>query len=136
MHTSGGSRRSTRTARSFAEEAALGGARANGSRACKTPSLIAAPEALRATGKSIASLHPGNIGKTSGAPPGKINGMRRLRSPNAVTISIHVPPEWCERADATAVEMSRPGLEMTRADILRVALAHGLELMEREVHLR
>jgi hypothetical protein len=59
--------------------------------------------------------------------------MPRQRSPSAVTISLHVPPEWCRRADPVATKMSRPGLEMRRADVLRMALAHGLELMEREV---
>jgi len=59
--------------------------------------------------------------------------MPRPPSPNAVQISIRVPPEWLERADAVAEKMGRPGLEMTRADVLRMALVQGLEFVEQEV---
>ncbi|WP_394841310.1 hypothetical protein LZC95_30095 [Pendulispora brunnea] len=59
--------------------------------------------------------------------------MPRPPSPNAIQISIRVPPEWLERADVVATKMSRPGLEMTRADVLRMALVQGLDLVEREV---
>jgi len=59
--------------------------------------------------------------------------MPRPPSQNAVQISIRVPPEWLQRADAIAAKMARPGLEMTRADVLRMALVQGLDSVEREV---
>ena len=59
--------------------------------------------------------------------------MPRPPSPNATQISIRVPPAWLERADTVGAKMLRPGLAMTRADIMRMALAEGLDLIDREI---
>lgn len=46
-----------------------------------------------------------------------------------IQISIRVPPEWLETAEKLAVELSRPGLEVSRTEAFRAALAFGLEHM-------
>jgi len=45
-------------------------------------------------------------------------------------ITIRIPREWLYRTDAVATKMSRPGLEMSRADVLQMALTQGLEAVE------
>ncbi len=60
--------------------------------------------------------------------------MARPASANSVQISIRVPAHWLERAVAFATQMSRPGLEMCRIDILRIALAYGLDAVEQEAN--
>ena len=46
-----------------------------------------------------------------------------------IQISIRVPPEWLETAEKLAAELSRPGLEVSRTEAFRAALAFGLEHM-------
>ncbi|WP_394824885.1 hypothetical protein [Pendulispora albinea] len=59
--------------------------------------------------------------------------MGRPSSPNAVQVSIRVPPEWLDRADVVAEQMSAPGQKMTRVDVIRRAFEQGLARLEREV---
>lgn len=46
-----------------------------------------------------------------------------------IQISIRVPPEWLETAERLAADLSRPGLEVSRTEAFRAALAFGLEHM-------
>lgn len=50
---------------------------------------------------------------------------------------VRIPDEWLPRLDAlaTALERSRPGVALARPDVLRVALAKGLEALELEFNL-
>lgn len=49
-----------------------------------------------------------------------------------VQTAIRLPESVLERADKVAQRMSRPGLRVTRADVLRLATHQGLEQLEAE----
>jgi hypothetical protein len=52
---------------------------------------------------------------------------------NDTPVAIRVPEAWLKRADELrAFLCPRPGLELTRSDILRMCLAKGLEAIEAE----
>lgn len=48
---------------------------------------------------------------------------------DTIQISMRVPPAWLETAEQIALSLSRPGLEITRTEAFRAALAFGLEHM-------
>lgn len=50
----------------------------------------------------------------------------------AVQIAIRLPAEWLAEADALAIVMARPGFSTTRSDVLRAAIAKGLEVLRAE----
>jgi predicted DNA-binding protein len=50
-----------------------------------------------------------------------------------IQTAVRIPETWPERLDAVAAALSRPGLELTRTDVLRMALAHGLLALEAEI---
>ena len=47
-------------------------------------------------------------------------------------IGMRLDHELVARIDAVAAKLSRPGLALTRADALRIAIETGLEKIERE----
>lgn len=49
-----------------------------------------------------------------------------------VQIAIRLPESELERADKLAGRMSRPGLRLTRADVLRLAFYQGMDQLESE----
>lgn len=51
----------------------------------------------------------------------------KQRKKEPVQIGIRVPPEWLDDAERLAAALSRPGLEVTRTEAFRAALARGLE---------
>ena len=51
----------------------------------------------------------------------------------AVQIAIRVPAEWLEEAERLAAKMVRPGMTSTRSDVLRAAIAKGLDALRAEV---
>jgi hypothetical protein len=53
---------------------------------------------------------------------------------NTTQISLRIPTAWFEDIDLLAHALSRPGMEMARADVIRGAIAKGIESMKREVH--
>ena len=53
----------------------------------------------------------------------------KQRKKEPIQIGIRVPPEWLEDAERLALALSRPGLEVTRTEAFRAALARGLEAM-------
>ena len=60
-------------------------------------------------------------------------GVPRAPSGNDSAVAIRVPDAWLKRADdLRSFLASRPGIELTRSDILRAALARGLEALEAE----
>ena len=46
---------------------------------------------------------------------------------DSVQIAIRVPRAWLARADDLARRISRPGLEASRSDAFRLAIAKGLD---------
>ena len=53
------------------------------------------------------------------------------RTPGVQT-AVRLDPELLARLDAVATKLSRPGLDVTRADAIRIALATGLQAIEKE----
>jgi hypothetical protein len=60
------------------------------------------------------------------------SGVARPPSENSSQIAIRLPEEWLTRADALAPWITRPGIAATRSDVLRAAIARGLESLEAE----
>jgi hypothetical protein len=47
-------------------------------------------------------------------------------------VAVRLAPDLLRRLDAAARRLSRPGLELTRADAMRIALETGLQSIEKE----
>ena len=58
--------------------------------------------------------------------------MPRTRSVNTIQITLNVPEEWVEEAEALAKKLSEPGMAITRADAFRVILAKGFEAVRKK----
>jgi hypothetical protein len=56
----------------------------------------------------------------------------RAKSDNDSQITLNLPGNWVDDAEAVAAAMSRPGLAVTRADALRMAVRKGLDELMRE----
>lgn len=58
----------------------------------------------------------------------------RKPSGNDSAVALRLPDEWLKRADALVEFLleSRPGMSVTRSDVLRIALARGLDALEAE----
>ncbi len=52
--------------------------------------------------------------------------------PKHMQIALRIPAEWLEEADALVARLAVPGLEQTRSDILRRAIAEGLKILQEE----
>ncbi len=48
-------------------------------------------------------------------------------------ISVRLPVAWLEALDRLAAAMSRPGIDLTRANALRAAVARGIEELSKEL---
>lgn len=61
-----------------------------------------------------------------------------MSAPKAETVqlSVRVPANWLARLDAIAAEMSRPGIELSRADALRAAVAEGILVLAKPIGVR
>lgn len=57
-------------------------------------------------------------------------------SDRQVQVAVRFPSEWLDRLDKLAQTFSHPGLALTRTDAIRMALARGLDEMERDAGLR
>lgn len=57
----------------------------------------------------------------------------RPRSGNDTPLHIHLPGDWLDEAQKLATEMSEPGLEYTRADVIRRALKRGLDELRHDL---
>jgi hypothetical protein len=51
---------------------------------------------------------------------------------NTLQVSVHVPESWGDEVEQLAETMSKPGLEVTKADVMRRALRVGLDAMAAE----
>jgi hypothetical protein len=49
-----------------------------------------------------------------------------------VQTAIRLDPELIARLDAVAAKLTRPGLEVTRSDAMRICLLTGLQAIEKE----
>jgi hypothetical protein len=58
--------------------------------------------------------------------------MGRPATENDQQIAIRLPAEWLMRADKLIPALSTAGVTVSRSDVLRAALARGLDAMERE----
>jgi Arc/MetJ-type ribon-helix-helix transcriptional regulator len=58
--------------------------------------------------------------------------MGRPATENDQQIAIRLPAEWLARADKLIPALTTPGLAVSRSDVLRAALARGLDALERE----
>ncbi len=58
--------------------------------------------------------------------------MGRPATDNDSQLAIRVPGDWLTRADALAPLVARPGILVTRSDVLRAAMARGLDALEAE----
>ncbi len=47
-------------------------------------------------------------------------------------VSVRIPNAWLADLDLVAEQLSRPGIELVRADILRAAIARGLQELKAE----
>lgn len=56
----------------------------------------------------------------------------RKPSENDEQIALRLPQEWLTRADALRDVIAKPGVGVTRSDVLRAALARGLQALEEE----
>jgi len=56
--------------------------------------------------------------------------MARPAMSSDTQVAIRVPREWLDRASHLVPGLSRPGIEVTRSDVLRAALAKGLDALE------
>jgi hypothetical protein len=53
-------------------------------------------------------------------------------SAETTQVAVRLAPDLLRRLDAAARKLSRPGLELTRADAIRIALETGLQSIEKE----
>jgi hypothetical protein len=58
-----------------------------------------------------------------------MQAMPRPPSENTFQVAFKIPEAWIEKADEIAAKMSRPGITVTRTDVLRSALWEGLEAL-------
>ena len=56
--------------------------------------------------------------------------MPRKPSENTSQVALRLPEAWLDRCDALAPALSIPGITATRTDVLRAAIARGLEELE------
>jgi hypothetical protein len=56
----------------------------------------------------------------------------RAKGPNDQQISLNLRPEWVKEAESMAASMSAEGLTITRADVLRLCVSKGLEVLRKE----
>lgn len=54
----------------------------------------------------------------------------RPKSDNTGVVNLKLPPDWLDEAQEVAQELSKPGLNITRADALRLAIRRGLDALK------
>ena len=66
------------------------------------------------------------------APTGDDTMAKKQTEGPAMQVGVRLEAAMIERLDALAKHLSRPGLALTRADAVRIALATGLDAIEHE----
>jgi len=61
-------------------------------------------------------------------------GMPRQKSGNDEQVALRLPKDWTDRADSLRDRgvVAERGVVVTRSDVLRAAIARGLDALERE----
>jgi hypothetical protein len=59
--------------------------------------------------------------------------MPRSKSDKDSQVTIVLSGDWLEQAQRIAEARSEPGLAVTRADVLRIAIRRGLDFLQAEV---
>jgi hypothetical protein len=62
--------------------------------------------------------------------------MPRPKGSNTHTLNLLVPPDWMKEAEQLTAPLSEPGVNLTRADVLRKALRRGLDELKRDTQAR
>lgn len=70
-----------------------------------------------------------------GASAMAVEPVAMTRRADTTQVSVRIKPEWVSVADAIAAKLSRPGLDLARADAYRLAMARGFEELRRELGL-
>lgn len=60
------------------------------------------------------------------------SAMPRPKSPNVVQVTVLIPEDAADRAQALSGRIGMPGVSLTRAEVLRVAILRGLDVLEAE----
>lgn len=58
--------------------------------------------------------------------------MPRPKSENDRQTSVYLPQDWLDQIDELARAMSSPGIEVTKAQVMRSAMRRGLDAMMAE----
>lgn len=70
------------------------------------------------------------------ATPAVVDSAAMPREPSDSTqITCRVPNDWLPFFDEIATALSRPGLEITKTEAIRVCIARGLEELKAELKL-
>jgi hypothetical protein len=56
----------------------------------------------------------------------------RPKSPNIVQVTVLIPSEVSDRAEALGARMAPAGVTLSRAEVLRAAILRGLDVLEGE----
>lgn len=57
----------------------------------------------------------------------------RPKSDNDTAVSLLLPTPWLEELTKLVSDMSQPGAALTRADVMRVALRRGIDVLRAEI---
>lgn len=60
------------------------------------------------------------------------HSMPRPKSANVVQVTVLIPEDAADRASALTGRLGMPGVSLTRAEVLRVAILRGLDVLEAE----
>lgn len=61
-----------------------------------------------------------------------VRPMPRPKSPNTVQVTVMIPEDAADRAEALGARMAPPGVTLTRAEVLRACILRGLDALEDE----
>ena len=56
----------------------------------------------------------------------------RSKGPNDTPLSVNIPGGWVEEVERLVETMARPGMDVTRSDVVRMALRRGLDALKAE----
>jgi len=57
--------------------------------------------------------------------------MTPVKNAKSEQVAVRLPHDLIERIDALAAPLSQPGLELGRATVVRMAVAEGVEVLEK-----
>jgi len=60
----------------------------------------------------------------------------RPKGPNDAQMTFNLPASWVDELDRLAEGLSRPGMVVTRTDVLRLAVRTGIDILSAEQGVR